>query len=197
MNKIWVIGLGPGHEDYMLPIAKRKILDADLVIGSERQLESISTQGEKVKLLLPLVDNLELLNTYQEQQIAVIVSGDPGFYSMLRFIKKHFKSVETYPGVSSLQYLFARLNLSYEEAYIGSLHGREIEAEVFEKYKTLGLLTDYHHHPENIRQQFKGSGKIHIGERLSYVDERISTFDLEKPIVEAFNTLSVVVIERD
>ena len=56
MNKIWIIGLGPGHEDYILPIAKRKIWGSDIIIGGQRHLESVVTEAEK-KCTLKDLDN--------------------------------------------------------------------------------------------------------------------------------------------
>lgn len=197
MNKLWVVGLGPGHADYILPIAKKKIYEADIVIASKRQLESIESKGEKVGLQIPLVNNLPLLETYRDKQIAVIVSGDPCFYSMLTFLKKHFTEIVCFPGISSLQYLFTKLNLSYEKAYLGSAHGREMDQGLLDSYSLFGILTDRVHNPEEIRKVFHRKGTMYVGERLSYDDERIRSYALDEVIHDTFNDLCVVVIKYD
>ena len=203
MNKIWVIGLGPGHPDYMLPIAKNKLLQADRVYGGRRHLESYDISGDKVILKIPLLETIEDIKAHCEnEQVAVLVSGDTGFYSFLEMLKKHFKDevLQTFPGISSLQYMFARLNKSYHNAYIGSVHGREIEAEIFNRYETLGLLTDRKQNPNQIIHRLIDlniSATIYVGENLSYENEKVTTLHTSKPIERAYSDLCVVVIQLD
>ena len=138
MNKIWVIGLGPGHPDYMLPIAKNKLLLADRIYGGKRHLETYEMKGCKVLLKMPLIDTInDMKEHFKDKQVAVLVSGDTGFYSFLEMIRSDFSDdqIETYPGISSLQYMFSRLNKSYHDAYIGSVHGRAVAEDIFNTYK--------------------------------------------------------------
>ncbi|MEA1976154.1 MAG: precorrin-6y C5,15-methyltransferase (decarboxylating) subunit CbiE, partial [Bacillota bacterium] len=143
MNKLWILGLGPGHKDYILPIVNKKLREADIVVGGKRHLESIEITGIKRKLDIPLYKTIDYLkDNYKDNQIAVVVSGDTGFFSMLDLLKMHFKNeeLETYPGISSLQYMFSKLNKSYKNAYIGSVHGRKIDFKNIVNYKIIGLL---------------------------------------------------------
>lgn len=203
MNKIWVIGLGPGHPDYMLPIAKDKLLRADRVYGGKRHLESYDITRTKVILKVPLLNTIEDIKThYLNEQVAVLVSGDPGFYSFLDLLKKHFKDdqLQTFPGISSLQYMFSRLNKSYHKAYIGSVHGREVEADIFKKFQTIGLLTDRKQNPNQIIKRLIDlniSATVYIGENLSYESEAITTVHTSKPIERTYSDLCVVVIQVD
>ena len=202
MNKIWIIGLGPGHEDYILPIAKKKISSADIVIGGKRHLESIDTSAEKFILRMPLSDSVNYIKeNYKKKQVAVIVSGDTGFYSLLDYLKKNFSNNELlcFPGISSLQYLFSKLNMSYKEAFIGSVHGRDLDLkDLLLKYKILGLLTDQKMTPSKIAKEIISlnlNGKLHIGENLSYDNECVKTFEFKEVLNKEFNKLCVVVIE--
>ncbi len=202
MNKIWIVGLGPGHEDYILPIAKRKIKEADIVIGGKRHLESVDTTAKKVQLSVPLYDTVDYINEhYKENQIALVVSGDTGFYSMLDYMKTKYANdlLETYPGISSLQYLFSKLNMSYKNAFIGSVHGRKLELkDIVKTFSVLGLLTDKEMTPSKICSELSElglSGIIHIGENLSYKEEVISHFSFKEMKDKSFSKLCVAVIE--
>ena len=41
MEKIKILGLGPGNLDYTLPIVLKKIEESDVIIGGKRHLESL------------------------------------------------------------------------------------------------------------------------------------------------------------
>ncbi len=203
MNKIWVIGLGPGHPDYMLPIAKHKLLLAERVYGGKRHLEMYDIKGDKVQIRIPLLETIEdIKSNYHLKQTAVLVSGDTGFYSFLEMLKEHFAEdeLETYPGISSLQYLFSKLNMSYHNAYIGSVHGRAIEDEVFRNYNIMGLLTDHKQGPKELMDKLRKldlSATLFIGENLSYSTEKITRIHTSEDIEGAYSSLCVVVIKFD
>lgn len=201
MYKLWVIGIGPGHEDYILPIAKIKVKEAKIIYGSQRHLNAFETSGEKKEFTMPLSDNLEKIKIdLQTQQVAVLVSGDTGFYSMLSMIKKVFNNneIQTFPGISSLSYMFSKLNLTYEQALMTSVHGRELSEDLINHYKTFGFLTDKKHNPRWLQNKFKHkNGKIHMGYDLSYETEEILTYDLKDEWLECERTLCVVVIDLE
>lgn len=200
MKKIWIVGLGPGHEDYILPIAQKKIESADYVIGGKRHLEFVDDQ-KSIGLKIPLEGNLEFIrDKMKTEQVAILVSGDTGFYSMLRFIKRHFNDdeIQTYPGISSLQYLFSAINKSYEQALLTSVHGRSFDFDLMAQYQIVGLLTDKVMTPEVILKACHErdlKGKMYIGENLSYPDEVITVVDISSRLNKTFSSLCVVVIE--
>ena len=139
---------------------------------------------------------------YLNEQVAVLVSGDTGFYSFLDMLKKHFEedALETFPGISSLQYMFSRLNKSYHNAYIGSVHGREVEADIFKNHQTIGLLTDRKQNPNQIINRLIDlniSATVYVGENLSYESEEVTTVHTSKPIERTYSDLCVVVIQLD
>ena len=203
MNKIWIIGLGPGHPDYMLPIASKKLKDANRIYGGKRHLSDLDVTAKKIQLKMPLSESIEdIKKHYHTEQIAVLVSGDTGFYSFLETIKRNFdrSELETYPGISSLQYLFSKLSMSYQEAYIGSVHGREKDLNEVFNYKICGLLTDRKMTPSVLVEKalsLNKTGWIHIGENLSYQDEVISTYRLDDYKEKEHSSLCVVVMEFD
>jgi cobalt-precorrin-7 (C5)-methyltransferase len=206
MNKIWILGLGPGHKDYILPITIKKIRESNIIIGGKRNLESIKEFNEEaifMPLKIPLEDTISYIKSnYRYKQVSVIVSGDPGFYSLLDFLKKNFNidEIETYSGISSIQYMFSKINISWKDALLSSVHGRDIDLiGALSKEKYIGLLTDNKWTSSKIAKELVksnySSSIIYIGENLSYNNERISKLKVIDAVNKIFSPLSVVVIE--
>lgn len=203
MNKIHIIGLGPGHEDYILPIAKRKISEADILIGAKRNLENIET---KEKLIFDISKGLSKMIDFineniKNKTIAVVVSGDTGFFSLKSYVKKNLKDVEmdVIPGISSVQYMFSKINESWEDAYFLSLHGRNDDIlEIVKTNKKIAILTDKIWTPQKIAKELLNNDiknkTIYVGENLSYSDEKIYKGSSEDIYKIKNSNLNVVVI---
>ncbi|MGO1368727.1 precorrin-6y C5,15-methyltransferase (decarboxylating) subunit CbiE [Senegalia sp. (in: firmicutes)] len=203
MNKIHIIGLGPGHEDYMLPIARKKINESDIIIGAKRNLENIDTSDKETfdisKGLSKMIDYIN--ENIENKTIAVVVSGDTGFFSLKSFIKKNLKDVEMniIPGISSVQYIFSRINESWEDAYFLSLHGRNEDIlEIVKSNKKIAILTDKIWNPQKIAKELVDNNIknkiIYVGENLSYDDEKIYKGSPKDIIGIKNSNLNVVVI---
>lgn len=204
MVEIIVAGIGPGHPDYILPIVSKTIQNADLVMGYSRALESVNELNENTWNITTLDSAMKKIREWEEGTIVLVVSGDTGFYSMLTWLKNVFTTipVKALPGISSLQYLFARLGLVWQDAALLSLHGRE--SEWLEKVRNLdvvGLLTDKQHTPQWIANELiianLSDRVITIGENLSYENEKITTFIPEElsKLEESFS-MNVVLVQR-
>ena len=186
MEKIKVAGLGPGNPDYILPAAGKAIAGSEIVIGGKRNIESIEklTAGKEIKYIDSRLGELaEYIKQNRGKKITVIVSGDPGFYSMLNYLENTFgrEELEVIPGISSVQYMFARLGMYWYDAFVSSLHGKEFDfAEKMNDYNKMGLLTDNKFTPQKIAEELFSKGqndvKIFVGENLSYENEKIWEF---------------------
>lgn len=200
-----VLGLGPGSKDYILPITLKTISECDLVIGAKRNLDCVK---DITRSSLDLSKGLsylgEYLNSHQRDNIAVVVSGDSGFYSLLDFVKRNVDcdNINVIPGISSLQYMYSKLKRGYETTNWISLHGRDSDIERHIKNRVnLGILTDKKQNSRFIAKKLISCGidsvKIHIGERLSYCDENINSFTVKEALEYVADDLSVVVIEYE
>ena len=188
MKKINVVGLGTGNIDYLTGAGIKCITSSDILIGGERQLEDISPllkpSQEKyiLKKLSHMIEYIE--REIVHKNITVVASGDTGFYSLLSYMKKNLLDTEfnVIPGISSFQYLFAKLGESWENYSLCSMHGRELDIVDALKKSTAGiiLLTDSENSPYYIGRILMKNNfldvKIVVGERLSYEDERITEF---------------------
>ena len=204
MKSIRVLGIGPGHPDYLLPITRRMISECEVLVGGDRQI-SVSGKEDDQEIILfsmPLEAMMEKIRVKaQRKQVGVLVSGDAGYYSLLAALRRFFTDdeLDVYPGISSMQYMFARLGLPWSEAELGSLHGRSWDwmKEVQER-KLVGMLTDKKQSPAWIAKQLVEAGMkdcwMAVGENLSYSNEKIEKIRPEEACQREFEALSVVVI---
>lgn len=200
MWMVFIVGIGPGAKEYILPKADEIIKSCDIIIGFERAVHSLVHIKQNKLIAKSLADILRYIVSNAEENIAIVASGDPCFYGITDYINKNYSGdLEVIPGLSSFQYLMSKLNKSWQGAYLGSLHGREQELIDNVKAHKLSIwLTDKIHSPEHIYSELikaKITAEIYIGENLSYQDERIvhgNTIDIFKI---DFHDLCVVVIE--
>lgn len=182
--KIVVVGIGPGSPDYLLPIALKTIKNANVLVGSKRALETYAGSGVITKVIdkdiTAAIDFIK--NQLRRNDVVVMVSGDPGFYSILKALKDHFSNtkLKVIPGISSVQLAFARLNELWHDAVLTSLHGREQDTNTlkYEPHKRMGILTDNVNKPQKIAArllslEWPEQTRVWLCENLSYENESI------------------------
>jgi len=207
MNKVYIIGIGSGTEDYLLPIARREIEASDCLIGGKRALGLFRDLHKEE---IPLKGNFEkvipyLLKEREKKKIAVLVSGDPGLYSFLGVLSRFLKRDEyvVIPGTSTLQIAFAKIGETWEDATIISLHGRKIDdlAERVKESSKVFLFTDSNFLPGTIAENLLKDGvenrRAIVFENLTYPNEKIVDTDLRQlSKMEGFG-LCVMVIKKE
>lgn len=124
---ITLIGAGMGNSA-TLTLEARDILDnSQLVIGAKRLLHSLPLSQHNVFASY----DPEEIHTYirqhpQYQNIAIVLSGDVGFYSgatkLLPELSEY--NVTLLPGISSLACFAAKLKTEWQDMKLISLHGR-------------------------------------------------------------------------
>lgn len=183
-NKIIVAGIGPGDESYITPAALKKIRAAKFLIGGRRALSDFATATQET---FPITGDLDaVLNFIREKilidEVTVMVSGDPGYYSILDLLRKNFPpdSIEVIPSISAMQLAFAKISLPHHSATLASFHGRRPDDEKikFQPGKILGLLTGDKFNSATISKILIELGwqknfTLVIFSRLSYPDEKI------------------------
>jgi len=86
MRKIKIIGVGPGSPSLITPEAMAAIEGAEVIIGGKRHLEIYALPGrEKHVLSGNLEDILDLVRSRGEKRVAVLATGDPGMYGILKY----------------------------------------------------------------------------------------------------------------
>lgn len=201
-KQINVVGIGPGHPDWLLPIGRKTLMASDVVIGGRRQLAELASFVKDTRLLEGNYAETAawILENAETQRISVAVSGDTGFYSLLTYLKKHLPGIElnVIPGIGSLQYFFGRLGLSWEHAVLLSAHGRELNLQQIEENTLAGILTDSLMTPGAIASELslleKGDFWMAVGENLSYDNETITLARAEEVREMLFEPLNAVLI---
>lgn len=130
-----VIGVGPGSGEYVTPAARRAAAAAEVLIGGRKALDLFADlECEKMLITGDLERLRDFLLKIRGRPTAVLVSGDPGLFSLLPWVKRQFpgEKINVIPGISSIQLAFARLACGWEDVVFLSCHGRSLE--VLEPY---------------------------------------------------------------
>lgn len=207
MSRIYVLGVGPGGAAFVPPRSAELAGKCEILFGGRRNLElfaDLAVEKREIGRDIPaLLDTIE--TSYRERQVGVLVSGDPGLFSLLATLRRRFPptDLEVIPAPSALQYLFARISLPWHDAAILSLHGRRDDlagelAQAVERFHKVGLFTDGKNTPalvcELLLQQGLGPRTVYVGENLSYPEEKIHTGSLEDGRSLNVGPLNVMVI---
>ena len=115
------------------------------------------------------------------ERTALLVSGDVGFFSAAGKLREKLLAhgeVRLFCGLSSMQYLCAKIGISYENACIRSLHGRkgDLLGAVSYHEKTFAL-TGGDNNAQFVCRSLADAGlggvKVYIGENLGSPGERV------------------------
>jgi precorrin-6Y C5,15-methyltransferase (decarboxylating) len=128
---VWVVGIGADGWDGLSEAARATLCAAELVIGSNRQLDMVrahlSTRYRTLPSpLLPALS--ELLTRHRARRLCVLASGDPlwfGIGATLVRLLGH-EAVRIVPAVSSISLACARLGWAVEETTVISAVGRPL-----------------------------------------------------------------------
>lgn len=204
-HKVIVAGIGPGHPDYVLPVALRAIREAKVLVGGNRALSDFAAEGQRTMTIrgdIPAVMAF-IHEALSENDVVVMVSGDPGYYSLLDALRREFdeERLSVIPGISSVQFAFARLSLPWHDASLLSFHGRRpSDGELtYAPGRVIGMLTDTKNSSRTITQilmemGWPGDAKAAICARLSYEDEHVVRTTLAGAALEKEETHCVMVV---
>jgi precorrin-6Y C5,15-methyltransferase (decarboxylating) len=185
---ILVMGIGPGTASWVVPAVEEMVQQCEVLLGGVRALKLFPDfQGEAYQVSGNLRETLAVIQKAlnQGKKIGVLVSGDPGFYSLLPMLKREFPEEEmrVLPGISSLQLAFAKAGFPWQEAELLSVHGRPLSLLPLNISKPLGILTGGENTPQKVAQYYQTYGfnpKILLGNALSYPEELWLTTDAQK-----------------
>lgn len=200
---VHLIGMGMGNIECLTGQAQAALQQADCFIGAPRLLEAMPTSKPQFASIVP-ADIYAFLQAHPGYlQPAVLLSGDVGFYSgakkLLPLLEKY--QVILHPGISSLQALCAKVRTSWDDAHVISLHGRghDIAMAVSHHAKVFALVGGADGVQTLCRRLCEaelGDVQLHVGERLSYPDERITTGSAQELQDRQFDALSAVLVNN-
>ena len=204
-RKVSLIGIGMGPGD-LTERSASIVMGADLLVGAKRMLEAVDSTGKDVLTEY----RSDVIARYLDENpryrnVAVLLSGDVGFYSgatgLLGKLDRNVYDVNVEPGISSIVYLCAKLGTTWQDAYLTSCHGREsnIVNLVGTRAKVFTLLSGQDTVHEMCRQLFEynlNSVSVTVGQDFGYPTERIFTGTPSQCLDESFGDLCVALIEN-
>jgi cobalt-precorrin-7 (C5)-methyltransferase len=188
--KITIVGCGPGSPEYLTRAATRAIQRADVLVGSQRLLDLFpDEEAELLPIGADINSALELIATHWDHKsVAVLVSGDPGLFSLTKRIIERFgrEACEVVPGVSSVQVAFARLGLDWADARIISAHKENPESALVESLKHEDKLAVFAGRKEamdwiaDLAGRLAQDRRIFVFENLTLDDEKVHEVSAEQ-----------------
>lgn len=201
MTHISVIGLGVNEHAKLSEDALIALENAQLVIGSERQLLTLKAQlSDQKTAVLPKLKQLKAL-IETATNVVILGSGDPLYYGIGRWVSQQFSNAKIlfFPAVSSITAACHCLGFAQQDVTVLSLHGRPLDKlkVALKAQQTLLLLTDQHSQPQHLARLCHETGftqaEIIVCERLGYADQKISRFTIAQLIDnnDSFDALHV------
>jgi len=213
--KVTIVGAGPGSPEYIPPIARKAVQNAQLVIGAERVLRLFAgdIKGEALELTAKNVNDLlqQAVAAAEEGKAVVLLStGDPSFSGLLgtflSVVRARHVEVEVIPGVSALQVCAARLCMCWDNARLFSFHrgvdnAKQAElVEAVKKGKDVLLLPEPKAFPPSEIAKFliangvSDKTPVFVCENLTLNNEKIISSTLEVISTMSFSSLCVLAI---
>lgn len=183
VRKVTLIGIGMGSEEGITGQAKTAIEGSEVILGATRMLQTISG-SEKPMFALYRPEEIYsfLLEHTEYSRIAVVVSGDIGFYSGTKKIKELLNAydVNLICGVAAPCYLLSKLGKPWEKVKMVSTHGREgniigAVKKHSECFSLLGGEGSVRQLCDSLLQNGLEDVELTIGEALSYENEKITS----------------------
>lgn len=195
---ISVIGMGPGDIKYLTLDAYDRIKNSTCLVAFGRISRSVEYMEKEVIRVKSVGEILNIIN--ENKDVTILASGDPCFFGIVEYLKnKGIQIDEVVPGLSSFQYMMAKLKKSWESAGFISLHGRTGALDEVLKREVSVILTDESHNPHFISKTLFSmgvKGTIYAGFDLSYPEEKIVIKNIGEDI-ESISSLSLVVVENE
>ena len=129
-----IVGIGADGESGLSARARAAIAEAELVVGSERQLALLGAlvSGETFTWPSPLARGITRLLDRRGRSTCVVASGDPFFFGIGATLAPHLARGEfvCHPAPSSFSLAASRLGWSLQATELVSLHGRDLQGIV-------------------------------------------------------------------
>ncbi len=216
---ISILGIGPGSTKHLTKIAEEKIIQADAICGADRMISfarefnpncSEFSEYRPEKIVAWILERIE----QGSQNIAILMSGDSGFYSgakkLLRQLRENKIPAKIYPGISSVSLMASIIGIPWDDYHILSLHNTEktqgeaflysdLILSVFEREYTFAITRGLEKN-EGIMRELAASGLgdvvVYIGEELGYANQKITKDKVKNLLTHRFSKLCVLLIHN-
>ena len=223
MGKVFAVGVGPGSPDYVTETVKKVVVSADVVVGYEYTLETISNLVQDKKIRTITMENQE--KTYQQIKkdlgdgvLVVPFTGDVNFSEseVVDRLIEIFGDVEIIPGISSIQVAASKAKVPIDKSKVITIHVTtsieekklELQKALIDGYNVILIPRPWpkdpekHFMPSDIAKYLKQSGfetskmKVHVFEALTTENETSFEGMVEQLEGKEFSDLSVMVFSQ-
>jgi cobalt-precorrin-7 (C5)-methyltransferase len=201
MPSITIVGCGPGSRDYATGAALRAIAESEVIVGAQRLIDDFGG-GKKALAFTSVEDTLRVLRDHTAKKVAVLVTGDPAFFSLTSCIINEMgkQQVSIVPGISSITYAFGKQGIPWHDAAFLSAHN-VFPAKwnsIVTHFPKIGVLTSPKHSVSALAGMINSATarlrRFYVGQRLSYPDESLGEYAHAELCKLKTDTLSVLVI---
>ena len=220
MGKVFAVGVGPGSPDYITETVKKIVVSADIVVGYEYTLETISNLVQDKKVYTITMKDQE--KTYQQikkdlgdKVLVVPFTGDVNFSEseVVDRLIEIFGNVEIVPGISSIQVAASKAKVPIDKSKVITMHVTtsieekklELQKALIDGYSVILVPRPWpkdpekHFMPSEIAKYLKRSGfdtskmKVYVFEALTTKSETGFEGMVEQLEGKEFSDLSLMV----
>ena len=200
MKEINIIGMGMS-EKTLTAEALELIIEADILIGAKRLINEFSHMNKPSFNAYLSNDILEIIEETDAEKIAILVSGDVGFYSAAEKLVDVLKDYNPnlVSGISSVSYFFAKCSLPWKDANLISCHGLDTNIVSSVRRNRFTFALTGKNIPELQKELVKygfGDLKVWVGENLGSDEESIQESTISELAGKQFSSLTVLIIEN-
>jgi len=223
MGKVFAVGVGPGSPDCVTETVRKIIVNADVVVGYEYTLKTISNlvQDKKVHT----ITMMDQENPYQQikknlgdKVLVVPFTGDVNFSEseVVDRLIEIFGDVEIIPGISSIQVAASKAKVPIDKSKVITMHVTtsieekklELQKALVDGYNVILIPRPWpkdpekHFMPSEIAKYLKQNGfdtskmKVHVFEALTTENEADFEGMVEQLEGIEFSDLSVMVFSQ-
>jgi precorrin-6Y C5,15-methyltransferase (decarboxylating) len=204
MPWLTLIGIGEDGVDGLSPVAKRRIAEAELVVGGRRHLRLAGDfPGEALAWPSPLTDAFPAILARRGRKVVVLASGDPYLHGVGSTLTAHVTAQEMtcLPAPSAFSLAAARLGWAQQDCALVSLHGHALERiipHLQPQARILALSWDGTT-PKKLAallvERRMGRSRLTICEALGGSRERLTCLAAEGFALESVDPLNTIGIE--
>jgi len=223
MGKVFAVGVGPGSPDYVTEAVRKIIVSADVVVGYEYTLKTISNLVRDKKVHTITMEDQE--KTYQQIKkglgngvLVVPFTGDVNFSEseVVDRLIEIFGDVEIVPGISSIQVAASKAKVPTDKSKVITMHVTtsieekklELQKALVDGYNVILIPRPWpkdpekHFMPSEIAKYLKQNGfdtskmKVHVFEALTAKNETGFEGMVDQLEGREFSDLSVMVFNQ-
>jgi precorrin-6Y C5,15-methyltransferase (decarboxylating) len=168
------------------PEAAHALAGAGLVIGAPRHLDTVTIPAHAERIELKHLDAaLDAIIAHQGPT-AVLASGDPGFFGIVRALRARGLEPHVVPAVSSVADAFARIGLDWDDALVVSAHGRDPGKALAAAlaHPKVAILTAPGTAPALARELLAAGKRVYVAELLGTPGERVAAVTGETSLAD-------------